>query len=75
MVSGAIGVDDMTFLKNLWNDQSGASAAEYALILAIVGTGIAVAAWNLGGAIGGAMNTAKDCIKATAATAATECAP
>ena len=31
----------MTFFKNLWNDESGASAAEYALILAIVGTGIA----------------------------------
>src|SRR3546814_5968656 len=26
-----------TFLKNLWNDESGAAAAEYALILAIVG--------------------------------------
>ena len=76
MVSGAIGVNDMTFFKNLWNDQSGASAAEYALILAIVGTGIAVAAWGLGDAIGGAMNTATDCIKATdAADAATECAP
>ncbi|UZW55437.1 Flp family type IVb pilin [Sphingobium sp. JS3065] len=52
----------MTFFKNLWNDQSGASAAEYALILAIVGTGIAVAAWNLGDAVGTAMNNAKDCI-------------
>ena len=41
----------MTFFKNLWNDQSGASAAEYALILAIVGTGIATAAYALGGAI------------------------
>ncbi|WP_037449576.1 Flp family type IVb pilin [Sphingobium chlorophenolicum] len=52
----------MTFFKNLWNDQSGASAAEYALILAIVGTGIAIAAWNLGDAVSGAMNNAKDCI-------------
>lgn len=70
MVSGAIGVDDMTFFKNLWNDQSGASAAEYALILAIVGTGIAFAAFTLGGAIGGAMNTASNCINngATAGT-------
>jgi hypothetical protein len=40
MVSGQIGVKDMTFFKTLWCDQSGASAAEYALILAIVGTGI-----------------------------------
>ena len=50
-----------TFL-NLLNDESGASAAEYALILAIVGTGIAGAAFLLGGAISGAMNTATACI-------------
>jgi len=43
-------------------DQSGASAAEYALILAIVGSGIAIAALILGGAIGGAMNSASNCI-------------
>ena len=50
-----------TFLK-LWKDDSGASAAEYALILAIIGGVIAVAAVNLGTAIGGAMNTAASCI-------------
>jgi pilus assembly protein Flp/PilA len=48
----------MTMIKNLWNDESGASAAEYALILAIVGTGIAAAALNLGNAIGNTMNNA-----------------
>lgn len=63
----------MTFFKNLWNDQSGASAAEYALILAVVGTGIAVAAWSLGGAIGDSMNTATKCIKATKTTYAADC--
>ena len=76
MVSGAIGVNDMSFFKNLWNDQSGASAAEYALILAIVGTGIAVAAWNLGDAVGDSMNKAKDCIVdggTTTTTAPTAC--
>ena len=52
----------MTFLKNLWNDESGASAAEYALILAIVGTGIVGAAIFLGGAISTAMSDAGDCI-------------
>ena len=51
----------MTFIKML-KDESGASAAEYALILAIVGTAIALAAVLLGGAISGAMNTAADCI-------------
>ena len=44
-----------TFIK-LLNDESGASAAEYALILAIVGAGIVVAALALQGAIGNAMN-------------------
>ena len=52
----------MNMIKKLWNDESGASAAEYALILAIVGVGIAVAAVSLGTAISGAMNTATDCI-------------
>lgn len=55
----------MTILKKLWNDESGASAAEYALILAIVGTGIALAAFGLGTAISGAMNNATTCIKTT----------
>ena len=52
----------MTFFRTLWCDQSGASAAEYALILAIVGTGIALAAWNLGGAIKNSMGLATNCI-------------
>lgn len=51
-----------TFIKML-KDQSGASAAEYALILAIVGAGIAVAAWNLGTSISTAMSDAGSCIK------------
>ncbi|MFN4356357.1 Flp family type IVb pilin [Sphingopyxis alaskensis] len=50
------------FLKDFVRDESGASAAEYALILAIVGTGIALAAFNLGGAIKGAMSSATACI-------------
>jgi pilus assembly protein Flp/PilA len=44
----------IAFLK----DESGASAAEYALILAIVGIGIVTAAQALGTAISGAMNNA-----------------
>ena len=48
----------MTFIKNFLNDESGASAAEYALILAIVGAGIAGAAALLGGAITTSMNEA-----------------
>ena len=43
------------FIK-LLKDISGASAAEYALILAIVGAALAVAAVALGGAIADAMD-------------------
>ena len=50
-----------TFVKML-NDQSGASAAEYALILAIVGAAIAVAAITLGNTIANSMNSASSCI-------------
>ena len=39
------------FVTSFLRDESGASAAEYALILAIVGSGIAVAAVALGSAI------------------------
>ena len=53
-----------TFI-NLLKDDAGAAAAEYALILAIVGTGIAFAAVGLGGAISNAMTTASGCISAT----------
>ena len=46
-------------------DESGASAAEYALILAIVGSAIALAAAALGGSIAGAMNDAASTINAS----------
>ena len=51
-------------------DDSGAAAAEYALILAIVGTGIAAAAWGLGDAIKTSMKNATTCIS-TVKTSAT----
>ena len=44
-----------TFVKML-RDDAGASAAEYALILAIVGSGLAVAALFLGNTISNSMN-------------------
>ena len=53
----------LKFVKTFASDESGASAAEYALILAIVGTGIALAAVTLGTTISGAMNRAGNCIK------------
>jgi len=47
------------FLNAFLRDESGAAAAEYALILAIVGAGIAYAATQLGTAISTAINTAQ----------------
>jgi len=51
------------FVSSFLKDDSGASAAEYALILAIVGSAIAAAAVGLGGAISNSMNSASNCIK------------
>jgi pilus assembly protein Flp/PilA len=48
----------MNKLVSFLKDDSGASAAEYALILAIVGIGIVVAASALKTAIAGAMTNA-----------------
>ena len=56
-----------TFI-NMLRDEAGASAAEYALILAIVGSAIALAAITLGGTISTAMNTAGTCISSQGAT-------
>ena len=44
-------------MKLFWDDR-GASASEYALILAIVGGAIALAAIGLGGAISNSVNKA-----------------
>ena len=52
----------MTNFIKMIRDDSGASAAEYALILAIVGAAIAFAAVALGSSIAGAMGNAKNCI-------------
>ncbi len=48
----------INFLKAYGQDESGASAAEYALILGIIGTTIAVASVTLGNAIGSVMTRA-----------------
>ena len=61
----------MKTLIKLWKDDSGASAAEYALILAIVGSGIAIAAYTLGTSISNAMNKAGNCV--TKAPSSTGC--
>ena len=54
----------MSFLK----EENGASAAEYALILAIVGAAIAGAAIFLGSQIALAINSAASCISSAGST-------
>ena len=56
-----------TFIKML-KDESGAPAAEYALILAIVGTGIAVASYGLGQVVAASMNDTGTCISTSGGT-------
>ena len=43
-------------------DESGSTAAEYAIILAIIGSVIALAAIALGNAVGGAITHTSSCI-------------
>lgn len=60
------------FLKNFIADESGASAAEYALIIAVVGVGIGAAALLLGAnvsqAVADAADDVYDCNAMTTAT-------
>ena len=53
------------FLKSFIADESGASAAEYALILAVLGVAIVAGAQYLGTSIGTALTTAGDCVTDT----------
>ncbi|MES2699161.1 MAG: Flp family type IVb pilin [Pseudomonadota bacterium] len=71
------------FLKNFIADESGASAAEYALIIAVVGVGIGAAALVLGAnvaeAVGEAANDVYACNNASGAagtwSATDDCTP
>jgi pilus assembly protein Flp/PilA len=58
------------FLNSFAIDESGASAAEYALILVVVGLAIVGAATTLAGSISGAMKTTANTINTSATTAA-----
>ena len=65
-----LGYDEMTkFFSEFVRDESGAAAAEYALILAIVGAGIAGAAFYLGGKISTAMHATGDKVASCTTTA------
>lgn len=49
-------------LSRFRNDETGAAAAEYALLLAVIAAGLAIAAATLGTAISNAMDNAATCI-------------
>ncbi len=51
------------FLSNLWNDESGISSVEYALLLSFVAAGIIVAADLLADAVSNEMTQAAGCIE------------
>ncbi|KHK92696.1 hypothetical protein LK12_05765 [Novosphingobium malaysiense] len=50
------------FFKKFAQDESGASAAEYAIILVVVGLAIVVGAQTLSDSISGAMTNTAGCI-------------
>ncbi len=57
----------------MWKDESGISSVEYALLLALIAAGIAVAASALGDAVETEINQAANCVSATSGTVATAC--
>ncbi len=52
------------FLARFWDDQSGA-AAEYAVILALIGTALVASFILLSGSLAGAIIDARSCIDGT----------
>ncbi len=50
------------FLARFLREENGAAAAEYALLLAIIAAGLAVAAGTLGSAISNSLDNAATCI-------------
>ena len=51
------------FFTKLWNDESGISSVEYALLLAFVAAGIIAAAGTLSDAVQNEMETTAACIQ------------
>ncbi len=56
------------FLARFWRDTDGASAAEYAILLAVIGTVMAVAASQLGEAIATAISDTTVCLNSNGGT-------
>ncbi len=56
------------FATKLWKDESGISAVEYVLLLALVGSAIILGAQALGEAIADQLNETAECIASDGAT-------
>lgn len=56
------------FITRFLKDESGAAAAEYALLLAIIAAGLAIAAGTLGSAISDGLTNAATCISTSGGT-------
>jgi pilus assembly protein Flp/PilA len=48
----------LAFMRKLWNDESGATAVEYGLMVALIAVAIIAAVTFLGGSIGNSFNNA-----------------
>ncbi len=55
-------------LRALWRDEGGISSVEYALLLALIGGGILLAADELATAVGDQMNDTAVCIETSGVT-------
>ena len=51
------------FLAKLWNDESGVSAVEYVLLLALIGSAIILGASFLGQEVGDQLDETAQCIQ------------
>ncbi len=54
--------DTVNPAAGFWSDESGAAAAEYVIILAIIESALGVSVFLLAGAIGKAINETASCI-------------
>ena len=59
---------DMHILHRLIRETGGTSNAEYALMMAIVGTAVLISAIWFGGVLGGSVNEAGTCIETSGST-------
>ena len=62
-----------TVIRDIWNDESGISSVEYALLLAFVAAGIILAADLLSNAVSNEMKDAANCIETGTTTSGGVC--